>query len=208
MVSECGHNLCGWITNPVSGVVHLQAYHYLRRGFAFDCFTVLPFEVIASLCHASTTVIAVCRFNRICRCYKINQYFAHAERTVGVTTTSNTYAKFSLLALLALNFMASLWALASTVEDGTEDSWVSNTKYAGQHASALHTYVMALYWSTATMTSVGYGDVHAHTVFEMGLATMTMLLGAVQCGMSMQYPWVSSPVVAVVVACLACLPTF
>ena len=38
-------------------------------------------------------------------------------------------------------------------------------------------YVTALYWSFMTMTTVGYGDVHARTRLEKTVSIVAMLIG-------------------------------
>ena len=40
-------------------------------------------------------------------------------------------------------------------------------------------YIVSLYWATATTTSVGYGDIRAHTNLERAYATFIMILGFV-----------------------------
>ena len=38
-------------------------------------------------------------------------------------------------------------------------------------------YASSLYWCLATMTSTGYGDLHAHTPVEMWVASLVMMVG-------------------------------
>ncbi len=41
---------------------------------------------------------------------------------------------------------------------------------------------MSLYWATSTTTTVGYGDIRAHTHLERAYATLVMLFGVVAYG--------------------------
>lgn len=41
---------------------------------------------------------------------------------------------------------------------------------------------MSLYWATATTTTVGYGDIRAHTHLERGYATIIMIFGVMAYG--------------------------
>ena len=41
---------------------------------------------------------------------------------------------------------------------------------------------MSLYWATATTTTVGYGDIRAHTDLERAYATFVMIIGVVAYG--------------------------
>lgn len=48
--------------------------------------------------------------------------------------------------------------------------------------SVLYQYVVSLYWATATTTTVGYGDIRAHTHLERAYATVIMVCGVVAYG--------------------------
>lgn len=43
-------------------------------------------------------------------------------------------------------------------------------------------YIVSLYWATATTTTVGYGDIRAHTDLERAYATFVMIIGVVAYG--------------------------
>ena len=43
-------------------------------------------------------------------------------------------------------------------------------------------YIVSLYWATATTTTVGYGDIRAHTDLERSYATFVMIIGVVAYG--------------------------
>ena len=48
--------------------------------------------------------------------------------------------------------------------------------------SFMHQYFVSLYWATATTTTVGYGDIRAHTHLERAYASLVMLFGVVAYG--------------------------
>ena len=43
-----------------------------------------------------------------------------------------------------------------------EDSWAEEHSVSPQ-SSPFHDYLISLYWAAATTTTVGYGDISAHT---------------------------------------------
>lgn len=56
-------------------------------------------------------------------------------------------------------------------------SWVSSHGVLDDSPTATHDYIFSLYWASATLTSVGYGDVSAHNVREMVFALVVQLIG-------------------------------
>ena len=50
------------------------------------------------------------------------------------------------------------------------------------NSSALHDYVVSLYWAAATMTSTGYGDVSAVSSGERIVAIIVMVIGLILYG--------------------------
>ena len=43
-------------------------------------------------------------------------------------------------------------------------------------------YIISLYWASATLTSVGYGDISAHNAREMVFALVVQLIGIILYG--------------------------
>ena len=58
--------------------------------------------------------------------------------------------------------------------------WV--TIFLSGNFSIPYQYIVSLYWATATTTTVGYGDIRAHTDFERVYATFVMIIGVVAYG--------------------------
>ena len=38
-------------------------------------------------------------------------------------------------------------------------------------------WVTSMYWAITTMTTIGYGDISAHTLQERGMASIVMIIG-------------------------------
>ena len=55
-------------------------------------------------------------------------------------------------------------------------SWAQHIDRTGLKAG-LGDYIASLYWAAATMSSTGYGDIHAHNTESQLIATVVMLAG-------------------------------
>ena len=61
-------------------------------------------------------------------------------------------------------------------------SWATTHQITHTSTSPLHNYIISVYWASATLTSVGYGDVSAHSTREMVFALVVQLVGIMLCG--------------------------
>ena len=66
-------------------------------------------------------------------------------------------------------------------------SGASNSSNATSSSSSLHNYILSVYWASATLTSVGYGDVKAYNMQEKALALVAMLIGVCLYGYCLGY---------------------
>ena len=72
---------------------------------------------------------------------------------------------------------ACLWYLVAKLEDLSESTWVMRYGYDLDSPASL--YLVGFYFTIASITTVGYGDVSAGTSAERGFCVLLMLFGAV-----------------------------
>ena len=94
---------------------------------------------------------------------------------------------FFILIFLTLSHIATcLWisvATAAIDHEGEGDNRYSGTwlepyyEIYGDNNAAI--YSISLYWTITTITTVGYGDISATNILEMGFASIMMLIGVV-----------------------------
>jgi hypothetical protein len=76
------------------------------------------------------------------------------------------------------HFAAMLWLIVARNERdaGANDTWYDDWRM--QDADTLEVYIDAVFWATATMTSIGYGDIYPKTDIERAFSLLVMILGA------------------------------
>ncbi|DBA70723.1 TPA: hypothetical protein ACH3X2_012094 [Trebouxia sp. C0005] len=88
--------------------------------------------------------------------------------------TSIIYAAAALI-----NFFGCLWYWVARRE-GLTNSWLTDVGGADlSNDSDIRQWVVALYFAMTTVTTVGYGDITAHSTVEQCVATVMMLAGVV-----------------------------
>jgi len=81
--------------------------------------------------------------------------------------------------ILASHWIACVWALLAVNEDlGDEDTWLMHAAPANGvvPAGPMEIYLTSLYWSSMTVTSVGYGDILPVTTLERTVCTLLMFV--------------------------------
>ena len=79
--------------------------------------------------------------------------------------------------LLAVHFAGCFYFLlaASYPEEKDEKTWIGSALPDFRNKSPWVCYIYAMYWSITTLTSVGYGDLHAQNSSEMVFEIFYML---------------------------------
>jgi hypothetical protein len=88
-----------------------------------------------------------------------------------------------MLALIALtHFCAMLWLAVARHErdSGATDTWYDS--WNEEDAEDYEEYIDGVFWATATMTSIGYGDIYPETNIERFVSIFIMILGATTYG--------------------------
>lgn len=88
------------------------------------------------------------------------------------------YARLGTIVFFMAHWTACIWFFASCQSLTTvSESWVveMESNY-GYTSNLLENYVTSLYWAFTTMITIGYGDIHAHSVNERIAAMVSMCL--------------------------------
>jgi hypothetical protein len=93
----------------------------------------------------------------------LEERFRIRERLGGISDLIKLIVSILLLA----HFTACIWYFLAKYEmnNGVQTTWLGDTESASQLSFA-EKYTMSLYFIVVTMTTVGYGDITAHTTIE------------------------------------------
>ena len=159
--------------------------HSLRTNFLADLMSVLPVDWLVLLATGgSMRAGSLARGNRMLRFYKIMQFFNYHQATIGQDSGLIEMSRFVTVTAVLTNLMACVWFMLACFREHecVGDTWASGEGAALSDAPIFTQYIVSLYWATATMTAVGYGDVHASTRVEMVVSIATMLIGTLLFG--------------------------
>ncbi|KAJ7372504.1 hypothetical protein OS493_019013 [Desmophyllum pertusum] len=150
--------------------------------FWIDLLAILPIEILASLKtehHKIWHLLAFLRLNRLLKAVRIPRFFTNLENNLHYNIGKVRAVKFTLYIILITHVSACVWFLDACFGSGetcAPGSWAQHT--GGTRTKAgLDDYIASLYWAAATMSSTGYGDIHAHNTESQLIATVVMLTG-------------------------------
>lgn len=150
---------------------------YLRGMLLFDCLSAFPFILLLGawpLC----SLIRISKFARIRRYFKAAETRAPILIQKALQLAEKHKAAVRLLGALggmalATHVSACLWLLSARTRD--PKTWV--LRQGLQDESGFTLYLVSCYWAVTTVTTVGFGDLHADTASEKLIAMVWMLVG-------------------------------
>ena len=163
--------------------------NYLTSWFILDLTSVLPINQLTS---GSFTYNKITRISRLPKLYRLVKLTKLLRITKASKRNVNNVTKFFMeklkingnikrlivliLAFLLLNHLcACFWYFVAKLQDLSPDSWVVRLGYVD--SSNFELYINSFYWTLTTITTVGYGDIHAGTNIERVYALFIMIIG-------------------------------
>jgi hypothetical protein len=162
------------------------AKKYLKPIFIIDLISIIPFDEIALAIaglngakSAQDPILAqyfsLFKLLRMLRGYRMLWFFSFltfnlAAPLLLVTLLRNIYFTFFLA-----NFAACSFYFEARQAGFSEFTWVGSNPFLFEDASTSAMYIYSLYWSFATLSTTGYGDIVANNPVEAGLIAFWML---------------------------------
>ncbi|KAL6545739.1 hypothetical protein OROGR_009613 [Orobanche gracilis] len=138
------------------------AKRYLTTWFLMDVASTIPFETIAFMFSSkhhggvSYSVLGMLRFWRLRR-------------------VKSFFTRLLFVTLLQVHCAACIAYLLADRYPNKGNTWIGSVIPNFKETSLSIRYISALYWSITTMTTVGYGDIHAVNSLEMVFIIFYML---------------------------------
>ena len=158
---------------------------YAESFFFIDLLSCIPYGIIANAFvnsgNSSGDSIAVLKLLRLLRLFKLakllraSRILRRWETQIHVKYGYRRIAAFISIIVLVSHFMACMYYLVSNSSDHP-DAWVKNPEYAGYTNAQF--YILSLYWSIMTITTIGYGDISPQSTEERLIAILFMAIGA------------------------------
>ncbi|KAG5034278.1 hypothetical protein JHK87_009188 [Glycine soja] len=147
------------------------ALRYVKKlHFTMDVASTVPFEQIHQILTGKPTKSEVSGFLimlRLWRLRRVSELFARLEKDIRINYSATRFCK-----LICVSCMYFWLAVQHKTPKNT---WIGNKTEDFNDLSVGLGYTYSMYWSVATLTTVGYGDFYAVNLTEKLFSTIYML---------------------------------
>jgi CRP-like cAMP-binding protein len=184
------------------------ALAYLRTWFIIDFLSVIPSDLITILVQnsypsakiANLTLLRALRLFRLVKLLRIlrsMRLFKRLEMRYTVDYSALALSKFAIVTVILAHWMACAFGFVHDIgATAGKDTWMESTYFGDFDINdacydpndvlscvpGFDKYIAALYWSSMTITTIGYGDISPKTLEERIFVIIAMLCGAFQYG--------------------------
>jgi hypothetical protein len=154
--------------------MYLISGHLLR-----DLTYAVPWDYIAAAGGASDKLVFAIGMLRLLRLRLTFRALSEAEAEARMPYAMLRFFRFTVMLSLEAHFFACCFFYLSKTEAGAVRTWLETAGAAkpdGPPQTMWKQYLLSLYWSCTTLTSIGYGDVVPVTYPEMMLTISYMLI--------------------------------
>lgn len=146
------------------------AIRYISTWFLFDVCSTAPFQSISLLfTNQSSSEIGFRLLNmlRLWRLRRVSSLFARLEKDIRFNYFWTRCTKLVSVTLFAVHCAGCFNYLIADRYPDPKRTWIGAVNPNFKEDSLWNRYVTAMYWSITTLTTTGYGDLHAENPREM-----------------------------------------
>jgi hyperpolarization activated cyclic nucleotide-gated potassium channel 1 len=164
--------------------------NYLKGWLILDLLASIPFTFIEfsndNSQQDSKSLIRIIKLPRIYRLLRISKLFKVVSQSrYGFFEQLRDYLNFkhssmklltsSAIVIICIHISGCFWFYIARINDFDETTWVYRLKYMDKSVDSQ--YLTCIYWAITTMTTVGYGDIHAFNNLERIFCIIWMAVG-------------------------------
>ncbi|OEL30827.1 Potassium channel AKT1 [Dichanthelium oligosanthes] len=143
------------------------AWRYTTTWFVLDVASTIPTELARKILPPNLRSYGFFNMLRLWRLRRVSSLFARLEKDRHFNYFWVRCAKLICVTLFAVHCSACFYYLLADRYPDPSDTWIGNSMPDFHHRSLWIRYVISVYWSITTLTTVGYGDLHAENTREM-----------------------------------------
>nr|KYP72442.1 Potassium channel AKT1 [Cajanus cajan] len=152
----------------------LIALRYAKSWLVFDVIATTPYEVVHTILPPSLQIYSYFSILRLWRLHRVSAMFARLEKDRNYSYFWVRCCKLTCVTLFAVHAAACFFYFLAA-RDNPESTWIGVIMPAAIDQNLWGKYVVAIYWSIMTLSSVGYGDLHPVNTKEMVFEILYML---------------------------------
>ncbi|WOH03750.1 hypothetical protein DCAR_0623150 [Daucus carota subsp. sativus] len=150
-------------------------WRYAKRGLVFDVISTIPSELARCALPHPLQPYGYFNMLRLWRLRRVSALFTRLEKDTNFSYFWVRCSKMICVTLFAVHCAACCFYLTATRQHNPKKTFLG-IDYDNFHDESLAVrYLTSMYWSITTMTTTGYGDLHATNNAEMLFDIMYML---------------------------------
>ncbi|XP_010325113.1 potassium channel AKT1-like [Solanum lycopersicum] len=151
------------------------ALRYTKSGFLFDVISTIPSELMRKSMPYFLQSYEYFSILRLWRLRRVSAMFARLEKNRKISYFGVRVLKLICVTLFAVHCAGCFYYFLAARKQDRSKTWLSLAIGDHHDRSISDLYVMCMYWSITTLTTTGYGDLHAVATEEMIFTMLYML---------------------------------